>query len=409
MKIKVVFVFSLLIKLNPSLAQINAVQALDSVFISALNIKKGNYTVYMTQKNLTDSDSIFANANTFFFRDLKVQSKFSFISYLSTGTILAYDGDSTLYSIYTPEKKASVYNVANNQQIEKTLNKSTYNKIVFLPYLTGGYSYKSYKDEIRKSEIYCADKNESIYNIIGAAKYKNQLSQKEDEPDSILFKFNFTVNNRKHYLINIRNWYIYPEMLQYLSLDISPIRKLHENETFSSILQIDSFYKNGYKFIYINKENIKNKLYNNNLTKGDTIPKFILYDYINKKNVRYYELNNKIALIDFCYISCAPCIQSIPMLNRLNTKFKDKGLDVFGVDIYNNDTLNIKTHLKRFNINYPIYFSLERNIANNINIEYYPTLLIIDLESRKIIFSKSGYDKESEHEIVQILNYYLKK
>lgn len=112
---------------------------------------------------------------------------------------------------------------------------------------------------------------------------------------------------------------------------------------------------------------------------------------------------DKIVILDFWYTSCMPCIKTIPHLNKLKEKFKDK-IEIIGVNpIENKETHKekIENFMKRTPMDYPIF--LAESIPSDYNIRAYPTLYILD-KNRKVRYSKIGLSDNTYEELDKILN-----
>lgn len=116
------------------------------------------------------------------------------------------------------------------------------------------------------------------------------------------------------------------------------------------------------------------------------------------------ELNtDKIVILDFWYTSCMPCIKTIPHLNKLKEKFKDK-IEIIGVNPIENKEKHkekIENFIKRTPMDYPIF--LVESIPSEYNIRAYPTLYILD-KNRKVRYSKIGLSDNTYEELDKILN-----
>lgn len=58
---------------------------------------------------------------------------------------------------------------------------------------------------------------------------------------------------------------------------------------------------------------------------------------LNGKPVKLADLKGKVVMVDFWAVWCGPCIATFPHLRELNKEYKDKGLEIVGVTLYNGD------------------------------------------------------------------------
>ncbi len=115
------------------------------------------------------------------------------------------------------------------------------------------------------------------------------------------------------------------------------------------------------------------------------------------------ELNsNKVMILDFWYTSCMPCIKTIPHLNKLKQKYKDK-IEIVGINPIENQLKQkdkIEKFLQQVPMDYPIL--LVNEIPTEYNIRVYPTLYIID-QNGKVRFSSMGFSENIYEELDRIL------
>jgi thiol-disulfide isomerase/thioredoxin/tetratricopeptide (TPR) repeat protein len=72
------------------------------------------------------------------------------------------------------------------------------------------------------------------------------------------------------------------------------------------------------------------------LTVGDPAPKLQVSKWVQGEPVKEFA-RDKVYLVEFWATWCGPCLESIPHVNALHQKFKDKGLVVIGQDVLEED------------------------------------------------------------------------
>lgn len=125
-----------------------------------------------------------------------------------------------------------------------------------------------------------------------------------------------------------------------------------------------------------------------------------------------FELNNfkdKIIVLDFWYKNCQPCINSIPQINNIYKKYSEKGVQLFGLNEYDNNSKSkqkLLPFIKQYNMEYPIVF-VDSSVTKEYKVHVYPTLYIID-KNGEIVFSKTGHSEQTEKEIDSVLSMLMK-
>jgi len=79
---------------------------------------------------------------------------------------------------------------------------------------------------------------------------------------------------------------------------------------------------------------------------GDAAPKLQVSKWVQGEAVKDFE-PNKAYIVEFWATWCGPCVASIPHVNELHQKFKDKGLVVIGQDVWENDTSKVEPFIKK--------------------------------------------------------------
>ena len=108
----------------------------------------------------------------------------------------------------------------------------------------------------------------------------------------------------------------------------------------------------------------------------------------------------KTVLLDFSYMNCYPCRLAMPGLDSLNARYQDSGLAVLGIDPIDVDTARVRNLLRKMKIAYPMIL-VPRKLATDLNINAYPTLLLVDASSRRLLWQSSGAERESVRSVVQ--------
>jgi thiol-disulfide isomerase/thioredoxin len=78
---------------------------------------------------------------------------------------------------------------------------------------------------------------------------------------------------------------------------------------------------------------------------GDAAPKLQAAKWVQGEPVKAFE-NDKVYLVEFWATWCGPCRVSIPHLNEIHNRFKDKGLVVIGQDCWENDESKVEPFIK---------------------------------------------------------------
>ncbi|MEW4923789.1 TlpA disulfide reductase family protein [Algibacter sp. 2305UL17-15] len=119
---------------------------------------------------------------------------------------------------------------------------------------------------------------------------------------------------------------------------------------------------------------------------GSRRPEEKIYSYLNKelpnfnlqtidgKNMSLSDLKNKPTIINFWFTRCKPCIEEIPVLNKLVKKYSDQ-VNFIGITPDNKET--VTQFLKTHTFNY-VHLVNARKYINDIGILGYPKNIFID-------------------------------
>lgn len=123
---------------------------------------------------------------------------------------------------------------------------------------------------------------------------------------------------------------------------------------------------------------------------GKTLPEIAL-DYEIFPNKKLKNLDSKLVLLDFWGTWCAPCKKKMPSIQKIYDTYKDKGLMVISVSVYDPPYYD-KHYL--MNENYTFFNSSNGyNLAENLNVRYYPTVYIVNSKGKVLYSGSSSYEK----------------
>jgi thiol-disulfide isomerase/thioredoxin len=107
--------------------------------------------------------------------------------------------------------------------------------------------------------------------------------------------------------------------------------------------------------------------------------------------------SGNIVLLDFWFRGCGPCVAAIPALNRLHSRFRDRGLTVLGVNISDSEP-DIRLFLRKYPIQYKILYNGQA-VAKQYGVQLYPTYILIN-RLGKVIYA-GGADEAMLEKLVE--------
>jgi thiol-disulfide isomerase/thioredoxin len=126
-------------------------------------------------------------------------------------------------------------------------------------------------------------------------------------------------------------------------------------------------------------------IYAQDLT-GTKAPNFEFTD-INGNIISTENTVNKVVVLNFWFVGCAPCLKEIPELNEIYDTYKDAS-DVVFASITYDDLKKVKKNLNKYNFKYPIITNAKET-CDLFQINGYPTNIVIDKKG-EIFFTFTG-------------------
>ena len=118
------------------------------------------------------------------------------------------------------------------------------------------------------------------------------------------------------------------------------------------------------------------------LKPGGLAPDFKLND-LTGKPFKSSQLQGSVVLLDLWATWCEPCIADIPMLNRLHEKFGSRGLKVVGIAVESGWAKDIKPHVAKLGIKYPVLVGTEK-IVEQYEMIGFPTTYLMGRDGKLV-------------------------
>lgn len=232
----------------------------------------------------------------------------------------------------------------------------------------------------------------------------NRLQEKDtvvDGKDAIIYRYHaidtivnqernyyiykFVIDKNTKLLLSFINEYYLPMYGQYFISNSVKSQVIYNNYNFDKMNDEDIFTIRAFDptFRIVENANFINdkKL----LDRGVPAPEFDL-NSIRGYSYKMSNSNQKVRLLVFSSINCAPCQLATPKLNELQIEYPEvEIIAIYPLD----DKLSLEKYINKHKVVYPIIAS-NKDFAEKYNISGYPTFYIID-QNGIIKYSQAGY------------------
>ncbi len=133
---------------------------------------------------------------------------------------------------------------------------------------------------------------------------------------------------------------------------------------------------------------------------NNTAPDFELNDLQNNL-FKLSDQSGKVVLIDFWELWCSPCIQSIPHLNELNSKYGKEKFEIWSIVSESSSFRKIDTMVESKGINYAVLLGNEE-VKKKYFVYGVPLYLVVD-QSGKIKHAQYGYTQDIDKMIAELV------
>ena len=136
-------------------------------------------------------------------------------------------------------------------------------------------------------------------------------------------------------------------------------------------------------------------------------PEIKVSEWIDQAPVRLADLRGKVVLLDFWATWCGPCRVSMPKINAMSRKYRDRGLVVLGLTEFEGEADGrqlsraeeieyLRQFKRRQNISYGFGVSDDKETGRSYGVVSIPTAVLIDRQGRVRFLTISANDDEAE-------------
>jgi len=120
--------------------------------------------------------------------------------------------------------------------------------------------------------------------------------------------------------------------------------------------------------------------------------------YNKNENISLFGLRGKVILLDFWFKNCGPCIESVPHLNAINEKFKNKKFEILSINTWDSKK-DIGWFCNKHKVTYQVLMN-GKDIAEKYGASGFPTVILLDKQG-KVLYSATGFDYSKIENLIE--------
>ena len=141
--------------------------------------------------------------------------------------------------------------------------------------------------------------------------------------------------------------------------------------------------------------------------KGKPLPDFVFKDILGNTYTPE-DIKGKVVVINLWFISCAPCIEEMPELNKLVKEYENNDSVLFLALALDEKGPRLNTFLETHVFNYNIVPDSQDYIIKKLQTNSFPTHMVLDKNSN-VVFTLSGFTPGVGELIKSSINSFLEK
>ncbi len=112
------------------------------------------------------------------------------------------------------------------------------------------------------------------------------------------------------------------------------------------------------------------------------------------KNLKLSEMAGNVVLINFWASWCGPCLQEMPLLNKIHNKYEPLGFTVLGINVEQSSD-NARAFLSDRGVDFPVLLDSENRVSQLYDVVAMPTTVVVDRDGN-MRFLHKGYKPGDE-------------
>ncbi len=102
------------------------------------------------------------------------------------------------------------------------------------------------------------------------------------------------------------------------------------------------------------------------------------------------KIDADLIMLEFWFPGCTGCILAIPDINKIQKKYKYKGLKVYGIEFTKTDSTGLTDYIEKMKIKYPTLYAA-KEVASNYGVSAAPSFFLI--KEGKFVYARTGFNK----------------
>ncbi|MGH9391837.1 MAG: TlpA disulfide reductase family protein, partial [Vicinamibacteria bacterium] len=94
--------------------------------------------------------------------------------------------------------------------------------------------------------------------------------------------------------------------------------------------------------------------------------------------VELSSMKGKVLILDFWATWCPPCKEEVPHLVRLQSKYRDQGLQIVGLSLDQGGAGDVKPFAEEHDVNYAMLIADEKTTKDYGGVSMIPTTFVVD-------------------------------